>query len=321
MKERFQLSMQWFFGGNWRLRDLNLRIHARRSGRFSFGADGEDENLLASVIDGKILVRLKEPQFAHAFSGDAAGGEVGHASGVEFESHVSDVDFAGKNRKTDCAHFFYWGIHKRQNDVQIVDHEVEHNINIERARREYAQAVNFEEHWLRKQRNCGANGRIEALEMSDLHDAFVPRRDLDQFVGFRQGSRERLFNQDVDAGFHESAGNGEMMHRRRGDGCGSDFAVRGEHLLDRAEGPAAELACNRICSIELGIDHPHQPHRLTLLFEFFVNAGVVAPKNTHANYRNGDRVVGLQEGFLVGQLPEETGNCKRKMPKGHLGAN
>jgi hypothetical protein len=33
--------------------------------------------------------------------------------------------------------------------------------------------------------------------------------------------------------------------------------VRGQHLLDRTEGAAAELACNRVRSIQVGIDHAH----------------------------------------------------------------
>ncbi len=42
--------------------------------------DGDDEEVLTGVVDGDVLVGLEEAEFADAFGGDAAGGEVGDAA-------------------------------------------------------------------------------------------------------------------------------------------------------------------------------------------------------------------------------------------------
>jgi hypothetical protein len=54
-----------------------------------------------------------------------------------------------------------------------VDHQVEHDIHIERARAEDAETVHLEEHRLGEQWECSANGRVKALEVSHLRDALV----------------------------------------------------------------------------------------------------------------------------------------------------
>jgi hypothetical protein len=85
-----------------------------------------------------------------------------------------------------------------------------------------------------------------------------------------------------------------MMDSRGSDGSGADFAVRGEHLLDGAEGAAAELARHCVGTVEIRIDHTYKSNRLALLFEFAVNAGVIASENTNTDYCDGNRIVSLQ---------------------------
>ena len=141
--QRFFRSHRWF-------RHPNLRVDGGSARRISIGSDGEDEHFLASIVDRDVLLRLKETQLAHALGGDAAGREVGHASGFEFQPHIGDVNLAGKNGQTDGANLFHRRIGKREHDVEVVDHQVEHNIDIERARRENAQPMHFEKHGLGK---------------------------------------------------------------------------------------------------------------------------------------------------------------------------
>jgi len=74
--------------------------------------------------------------------------------------------------------------------------------------------------------------------------------------------------------------------------------VRGKHLLDRSESTASKLARNRVCAVKIRIDHAHQSDRFALPFQLLVDSGVIAPEDPHPHYRNGDRIFGLQEGFL-----------------------
>jgi len=89
-----------------------------------------------------------------------------------------------------------------------------------------------------------------------------------------------------------------MMHRRRCHRRRANFAVRGEHLLDRTESAAAKLACHRIGPVQVGIDHAQQSNGQTLLFKFVVNPGVVASKYAHPYHCDGNRIVSVQEKTL-----------------------
>jgi hypothetical protein len=89
-----------------------------------------------------------------------------------------------------------------------------------------------------------------------------------------------------------------MMDRWRCHRGRAHFAVRGEHLLDRTEGAAAELARHRVGAVQVRIDHAQQSNGYSLLLKLVINPGVVASKDAHSYYRNGNRIVSLQEGTL-----------------------
>jgi len=55
-------------------------------------------------------MRLKEPQLADLFGGDAAGREVGHAARLELDAYVGDVDLRREHRKANSAHLFDGGL-------------------------------------------------------------------------------------------------------------------------------------------------------------------------------------------------------------------
>ena len=89
----------------------------------------------------------------------------------------------------------------------------------------------------------------------------------------------------------------------------------GHHLMDRAERPAAKFAGNLVGAIQIGVNHSQQTDRLPLLFEFFVDAGVISSEDAHAHHRYGNRILRWQENSRR-QMPET--NCKRKSGKEHL---
>src|SRR5262249_12311834 len=111
------------------------------------------------------------------------------------------------DRQTDGADFFDGRIHEREDDIDVVDHQVEDDVDVERARGEDAEAVDLEEHRVIEQRNRSANGGVEALEVPDHADAVVPDGERDDLVGLGESGGDGFFDQDIDAGFHQLAGN------------------------------------------------------------------------------------------------------------------
>ena len=211
--------MKRLFGSDRRFGDLNLWINGWGpcSGSLRIRADSEDQDFLASVIDGHVLVGLEETELSDALGGDAAGGEIGDASGFELEAHVGDINFAGKNGQANGANFLHGRIDEGEDDIEVVDHQVEDNVDIERAWGKDAEPVHFKKHRMSEQRKRGADGGIEAFEVADLHDAFVSGGELLQFIDFGEGGGERLFDEDIDLLLHERAGDLEMMDRGRCD--------------------------------------------------------------------------------------------------------
>ena len=112
------------------------------------GVDVDGEELLAGEVEREVLVRLEEAELADLLGGDAAGGEVGDAAGGELEADVGDVDLAGEDGQADGADLVDGGVGEGEDDVEVVDHEVEDDVDVERARGEDAEAVGLEEHGL-----------------------------------------------------------------------------------------------------------------------------------------------------------------------------
>ena len=69
--------------------------------------DVDTENVLAGVVDGDVLVRLKEAELAYLLRADAAGGEVGDAARGELDADVGDINFRSEDGQADGVHFAY----------------------------------------------------------------------------------------------------------------------------------------------------------------------------------------------------------------------
>ena len=83
-----------------------------------------------------------------------------------------------------------------------MNHEVKHNIYIQRPRCEHAKPMNFKEHGPCNDTLCGANSRIEPFEMPDLRHATASLRNPDQFISFRERRHKRLLNKDINSALH-----------------------------------------------------------------------------------------------------------------------
>jgi len=113
---------------------------------------------------------LKEAQLAHGLGGDAAGGEVGNAAGIEFKTHVGDVYLLAQDRQATP------GLLLPANQRTRARRRGRGSSSRERRRRrakrsEDAETVHLEEHGLGEQRDGGTHGRVETLEVTDHADA------------------------------------------------------------------------------------------------------------------------------------------------------
>ena len=257
------------------------------------------QHFLPSVIERNILSRLEESQLAHPLRRNPARGKVRNAPGLKLQPHVRNVHLPRQNRQSDRPHFFDRRLRKRQHDVEIVDHQIQHNIHIQRPRSKHAQPVHLKKHGLRQQRNRGPHRRIEALQMPHLRDPLVRSRKRNQLLGLRQRARQRLLDQHIHASLHQLAGDAQVMQCGTRHRSGLQLAMRGQHLMHRAEGLAPELARYLVRAARVRIDHSQQPHRLPLLLQFLVDSGMVASENAHAHDGDGDRTVRWQEKFSM----------------------
>src|SRR5258708_5510823 len=84
---------------------------------------------------------LKKTQLAHALGRYAARGDVGDGTRSEIEARVSDIHLVGQDGYADRSYFRDRRIHECQQDVQVMNHDVIHYVNIQAARREDAESV------------------------------------------------------------------------------------------------------------------------------------------------------------------------------------
>jgi len=104
-----------------------------------------------------------------------------------------------------------------------VDHQVENDVDIEAARREDAEAVDFE-----KQRDGQrfferGDGWVEALQVSRLQDAAVFLSQPGETFGTLRRFGDRLFDQNIDAGFEQARRDGFVGDGRSRDDSGIDL--------------------------------------------------------------------------------------------------
>src|SRR6185436_1882518 len=139
----------------------------------------------------------------HLLCRDPARGQVGDEAGGEPEADVRDVDARGEDGYSDRIHLHGLGPVQGQDDVEVVDHQVQDDVDVEAARGERAQPVNLDEARGRDGRLQDVHRRVEALDVADLEDGLAVRGHADQVLrlGGRRG--HGLLDQDVLAGIQE----------------------------------------------------------------------------------------------------------------------
>ena len=101
-------------------------------------------------------------------------------------------------------------LHKAQNDVEVVHHQVEDHVDVEGARAEDAEPVRLEEHGVVQDGHCGDDGGIETLQMARLQNATVVRGERNEAARFADAGGDRFLDKNVDAGSQQSFAHLEM---------------------------------------------------------------------------------------------------------------
>jgi hypothetical protein len=96
-----------------------------------------------------------------------------------------------------------FGRDQAEDDVDVVDHQVEHDVDVGGARLERREPVTFHEARAHDAVAHGHERGVEALEVPDAQLEPAGFRGRDQRVGLLERRSERLFHQHVDAGVEQ----------------------------------------------------------------------------------------------------------------------
>ena len=168
-------------------RHLRGRLHRRRV----LLADHRQDLLLQ--VDRQVGVVLEDAELALLLHADAAGRRVGDAAAVEADARVDDVDLAGEHARADRIDALDRRADQLLDQVDVVDHEIEHDAHVGAAQLERREPVRLDEAQLLQAACRGQDRRIEAFEVTDLQRAVVGTRDIDELARFGNASSRWAF--------------------------------------------------------------------------------------------------------------------------------
>src|SRR5271155_3709054 len=169
---------------------------------------------------------LKKSHFAHAFGGNAAGGEVGDGAGVKFDARLGDIVFLGDDGDADGLDVRDGRVDEGKKNVQVMNHDVVDDVNVQAARGKNSEAMNFKKHGARNDFADRDDGGIVALEMADLQDAVGALCGGDEAVGFPDRGGHRFFDQHVHAGIEKIATHAAVLGGGNGEADSVNLLAR-----------------------------------------------------------------------------------------------
>src|SRR5205823_10424130 len=199
----------------------------------------------------------EHPHFAHALLRHAAGGEIRDRAVRELEADIGDVDLRRQHRHTDRADLDDLLPQQRLHEVDVVDHQVEQDVDVERARHEDAQALGLEVADVADEVRDGGDRWVVSLDVAYLYDAAARRRDVDQLPRFVDARRNRLLDHHIDAGFEELPRDVVMRRSRRGHDRAIDVA---RQIGDRVEAFQAETRRDLVRDVVVHLDEAGDVH-------------------------------------------------------------
>ena len=192
-----QLALERLF-----IRDVEL---ATIDGRHAAVAPDQPPafHLLCRVVHGQVGIALEDSDFAHAILADAARSDVGNAPRRELQPRVGDIRFLRQHRDADGLDGDHLGWHDRQHDIEVMNHQIEDDVDVEAAIGKRTQPMHFDETRMIEQRAHGGDGRVVALGVPDAEDGTRCARRIDHRLCLTGISRERLLHQHADAALQE----------------------------------------------------------------------------------------------------------------------
>src|SRR5262249_21159073 len=149
-----QLALQGLFPRHGQLAALNLRA-LPLAPQQPVALD-----VLLGIVDRDVSVGLEEADLADALLADPARGDVRDAAGGKAQARVCDVVLVGEHRNADRFDGHRLRLDERQDDVEVVDHQVEHDVDVEAAVGKHAESVHLDEPRRRHERHDGGDGRV-----------------------------------------------------------------------------------------------------------------------------------------------------------------
>src|SRR6185437_12604601 len=197
--EALELELQRLRFGCVQLRVLDDVLDPRRSQALPPTLETEEMPRALRQVERKISGRLEDPELPGALPRDAGGSDDRDGPVREFDAGVRDVDVRGQERRTRGPDVRDVLPHQLEDEIQVVDHEVEHHRHVRSAGREGREPVTLEEPGVLEIRHGGPHGPVEPLHVSHLELRPVLLRRGYQLLGTRDRIRERLFDEAGDA--------------------------------------------------------------------------------------------------------------------------
>ena len=179
LRERLQFRAQRF---HCRCRQFLKRKFRLRPGPLH----ANPQRIAPRIIQRNILVLLEKSHLPHALRGNSARRHIGHRAARKFQPRVRDIHFVRQHRNSHRFHFRHRLLHQRQQDVQVVDHQVVNHVHIQAARRKHSQPVHFKKQRPVHNRLHRQHCRIKSFDVAHLQNSPVPLGRLQQLVRFHQ---------------------------------------------------------------------------------------------------------------------------------------
>src|SRR5207248_1470323 len=145
---------------------------------------------------------------------DTACREVGNASVFEFDSGIRDVRLLRQHGNADSTNFANRRGYQAENDVDVMNHEIENDVDVEASRSKCGKPMDLEKLRLRGGLTGCSNDGIEPLHMADLKGALVSAGRIDQRTGLFERRGHRLLDENIDAMLKEVHADSGMIDCR-----------------------------------------------------------------------------------------------------------
>lgn len=137
--------------------------------------------------------------------------------------------------------------------LEIVDHQIEHDIDIQAPRREDRQSMNLDEAGLPLDLHQSLDGRVEELDVTYSQNPVAGSRH--QAVGFFQVRCEWLFDENVYFPLEQMTSDFTMIDGRNGNH--GSLQATGD-FIQAVEDPGSELLRNALSRAAIRIEDANQ---------------------------------------------------------------